>query len=801
MHEHPHDKEIVGLLDPVQRNLERALFNHALGKLNTEALCVTLKSMIKEFTTITSSVPIQSTDLKTRLVEFGDTLLYYYSQSKKGKSIFDLNQTLLYINSTVNGNWFPPYNEKTGIFLNQSQYYNNDEGYNVELEAVNNLSLEGNDGIHDLFQESVSNCSFVASMISIISLDPYLLKDSIEIMTRDENILKIGVTLFFNGCKRVILLNNQLPKNKKLTIKSTSNPGLLWPSFIEKAFLKVNGATYQNFPGSNFGMDCQILINWIPDYVPSNEITSSKLKELYGFFKDKKIILGLGTGKLSPKDCIKYNIVPNHDYSVLNIEENTDTLLGYELTVKNPWLNNGERIFKISEFELFQVLYVSWNPKIFKTKTQKNFIIPKNQSKIQNRGVSKCQQYSFTNPLNQPITVWCLSEEFLKPNQISKTTTSAAIVGDSSNDDIDDTNKSKNKLEILWYYTDHKFEKAFNSDYYQLYKKKVSDGSRFILSKLEIAAKSNVLAVIRSENSKPITNSLTYFHDLDCALEVEKAKPRYQFFKEVSDEWNLNNSGGNWTYSSFIKNPQFLLTVFNKDTEDNFTSNPVGIQLSLNTNEHVKANLLAFEQETLKFSFITQFNPKSLVPGISLKFEDGQIFHPNAVVSTNKRYIIVASTYNPKVLSPFEISVNSPNNFTISKISTSLGLYQKSLTLQWANSNSKCVRMEIPRRSTLAINVIAQNSESQKDGYRPSIRASLYRMEREDYDMSFTNDLNSITPIVINEKFDNSVSGIFVGGNDFEVNSGVYFLQVDRFETGTGNFSVEVGSTYPITVS
>ncbi|GMF46222.1 unnamed protein product [[Candida] boidinii] len=199
MYEHPHDKEIVGLLDPVQRNLERALFNHALGKLSTEALCVTLKSMIKEFTTITSSVPIQSTDLKTRLVEFGDNLLYYYGQSRKGKSIFDLNQTLLYINSTVNGNWFPPYNEKTGIFLNQSQYYNNDEGYNVELEAVNNLSLEGNDGIHDLFQESVSNCSFVASMISIISLDPYLLKDSIKIMTRDENILKIGVTLFFNG--------------------------------------------------------------------------------------------------------------------------------------------------------------------------------------------------------------------------------------------------------------------------------------------------------------------------------------------------------------------------------------------------------------------------------------------------------------------------------------------------------------------------------------------------------------------------------------------------------------------------
>ncbi|OWB70865.1 peptidase activity protein [[Candida] boidinii] len=755
---------------------------------------------------------IQSTDLKTRLVEFGDTLLNHYDQSRKGESIFDLNQTLLHINSTVNGNWFPPYNEKTGVFLNQSEYYNDDEGYNVELEPVNDLSFEGNDGIHDLFQESVSNCSFVASMISIISLDPYLLKDSIKIMTCDENVSKIGVTLFFNGCNRVILLNNQLPKNKKLTVKSTSNPDLLWPSFIEKAFLKVNGATYQDFPGSNFGMDCQILINWIPDYVPSNEITSSKLKELYGYFKDKKIILGLGTGKLSPKDCIKYNLVPNHDYSVLDIEENTDTLLGYELKVKNPWLNNGERIFKISEFELFQVLYVSWNPKIFKTKTQKNFIIPKNQSKIQNRGVSKCQQYSFTNPLNEPITVWCLLEEFLKPNHLLKTTTTtssssssssspAAIANGSFNDDIDANNKSKNKLEILWYYTDHKLEKAFNSDYYQLYKKKVSDGSRFILSKLEIAPKSNVLAVIKSKNSNPITNSLTYFHNLDCDLQVEKAKPRYQFFKEVSDEWNLNNSGGNWTYSSFIKNPQFLLTVFNEDIEDNFTSLPVGIQLSLNTNEHVKANLLAFEQETLKFSFITQFNPKSLVPGISLKFEDGQIFHPNAVVSTNKRYIIVASTYNPKVLSPFEISVNSPNNFTIYKISTSLGLYQKSLTLQWANSNSKCVRMEIPRRSTLAINVIPQNSESQKDGYRPSIRASLYRLEREDYDMSLTNGLNSITPIVINEKFDNCISGIFVGGNDFEVNSGVYFLQVDRFEIGTGEFSVEVGSTYPITVS
>lgn len=72
--------------------------------------------------------------------------------------------------------------------------------------------------------------------------------------------------LYFNGCFRKVVIDDRLPTSsteQTLHVIDRSNPGLLWPALIEKAYLKVRGG--YDFPGSNSGTDIWVLTGWIPE--------------------------------------------------------------------------------------------------------------------------------------------------------------------------------------------------------------------------------------------------------------------------------------------------------------------------------------------------------------------------------------------------------------------------------------------------------------------------------------------------------------------------------------------------------
>ena len=78
--------------------------------------------------------------------------------------------------------------------------------------------------------------------------------------------------LYLNGCSRQIQIDDYLPQSrdsKPLHVTSQTNANLLYPSFIEKAFLKVMGG--YDFPGSNSATDLHILTGWIPEVVHLQE--------------------------------------------------------------------------------------------------------------------------------------------------------------------------------------------------------------------------------------------------------------------------------------------------------------------------------------------------------------------------------------------------------------------------------------------------------------------------------------------------------------------------------------------------
>ena len=74
--------------------------------------------------------------------------------------------------------------------------------------------------------------------------------------------------MHFNGCFRRVVIDDRLPSSRTdrmLHVMDRSNPGLLWPALVEKAYLKIRGG--YDFPGSNSGTDLWILSGWIPEQV------------------------------------------------------------------------------------------------------------------------------------------------------------------------------------------------------------------------------------------------------------------------------------------------------------------------------------------------------------------------------------------------------------------------------------------------------------------------------------------------------------------------------------------------------
>ena len=144
--------------------------------------------------------------------------------------------------------------------------------------------------------------------------------------------------MFFNGCWRRVQIDDRLPTSRNarvLYVIDRSNPGLLWPALLEKAYLKVRGG--YDFPGSNSGTDLAVITGWIPQqvFLHDEEVEQDELwKTMYDAFMDGNVLLTMGTGTLPKREQRLLGLASEHDYAVLNLNQSGDTA---EVLIKNPW--------------------------------------------------------------------------------------------------------------------------------------------------------------------------------------------------------------------------------------------------------------------------------------------------------------------------------------------------------------------------------------------------------------------------------------------------------------------------------
>ncbi|KAM8811781.1 calpain-7 isoform 3-T3 [Eudromia elegans] len=264
-------------------------------------------------------------------------------------------------------------------------------------------------------QTIVSDCSFVASLAISAAYERRYNKKLITSIIYPQNKKgepeynpcgKYMVKLHINGVPRKVIIDDQLPVdyNGELLCSYSNNKNELWVSLIEKAYMKVMGG--YDFPGSNSNIDLHALTGWIPERIAMHSDNQAFNKDntfrmLYQRFHKGDVLITTATGVMSEEEGEKWGLVPTHAYAVLDIREYKGLRF---LQLKNPWshlrwkgrysendtrnwtpdlqkylnfdprtaqkIDNG--IFWISWEDLCQyydVIYLSWNPSLFKEST------------------------------------------------------------------------------------------------------------------------------------------------------------------------------------------------------------------------------------------------------------------------------------------------------------------------------------------------------------------------------------------------------------------------------------------------
>lgn len=618
--------------------------------------------------------------------------------------------------------------------------------YNFQQIQITNWDM---DGTCQLYQDLLNDCSYVSSVLSIAENTMATQKLNGCVYPREASSL-YHVRLFFNGCERIVVVDNLLPfpeqhpssnrNNRQLIISSIETKDLYWPALVEKAYIQLLlNHGYHDFQGSNMATDTFMLIGWIPEVV---RIHLDNLDEmLVNYFQRGEVLIGLGTGVLTDKVCKELKLVSNHDYAVTSIAKED----GNCLQLKNSWLN--QRSLSITGLSNFKYLYLNWNPKtLFGFKSTITF-------KYQNRAAfGDTQQFLIHNKSHQKQELWILLERHLSDSP--------------EDDDAVDIWININIYDVR--------TKLLNrAEHLNITRNKEMNNRLFLLKFILEPSKEYMVV---PECSTSTLFSLHAYNNIGPEFSFEKAAYEKPFTKEITGNWDTTNLGSPYNKSSYIKNPQYVIPVTERTDVD----------IALFANDpciHVNFHIFYCGEEEIT-SGTREFDPKSLLSHES--YEQNTVVQNFKDLEVGNYRIVVSNIEN--VIGKYKLVLNSTKELKIAKIPTSLGLFLRQCTFDWNNNNSHKLLI----RTTDYNNNIRLHLHNYLDTpitellqYRPFMRASLFNR--------FTSQ-----SVFINETWCNNLYGLFY---DWTIElPGEFILLVELQHTSEFHCSVSLGNNKDISL-
>lgn len=673
---------------------------------------------------------------------------YYEELLQKKEKVFTFTEKVIQLSSTQHGHFWNPLiklGEYSSLDIEPTKITEHTIktpklGENLEIE-MHSAQLDWSEsGIHDLFQDLLPNCSFVLSLLLIaeMGMEPHL-----RSLVRHFNSEKIKVQLHFNGLWREIALNLDLPfvlaphSNRSIFVRSSSNPELLWPALLEKAFLVSFGMDYL-FSGSNMANDTYMLTGWFPEVM---RISSTSLKDIGKLWNSKKngeVMLGIGTGKISDELAEVFGVISEHDYVVSGYDEEQRIL-----TLKNPWKSSKlpEKRFLEVNMDLiqqFKFLYVNKKPK-FSQVASVAIVNPKNGEK--SRYIGQNPQFDFSNSTATDQKVAVVAEQFVMNNPNTEFQV-----------DIYENNQGK----------------IFVSDQVECVRLIVTN-SRFSHVEIVMKPNCNYTAVFRCNYESQVKFFLSVHHNLSN-LQLVKTKSKYSNSVLFNGQWGKQYSGGHWGLETFINNPQYDVNFREKSDlqvvlRSNFDQN-VNFHIIHIDDDQIGKPLRNFDQSRVLFD--ENYTKEIMVRSVK-DVEPG-----------NYRLIVSNYEINQSEHS-LEVSWNS-NLVKIDPVHVNLGLFIQNSEFHWVDANRQKLSIWTERHGTEVTCRFNPTENSDNPlAYRPAIRASVF-------------DSETCEPIVVNTNWNDLVYGVFL---EFRMEKAKhpYTILIERFERGTGLCRFQIGSS------
>lgn len=562
----------------------------------------------------------------------------------------------------------------------------------------------------DLVQDAATDCSVVASLCAGVArqkrghtslmpsiLYPYDFENHRPQMSRNG---KYVVRLNFNGCFRKVVIDDRIPTSstsRVIHVVDRNNPGLLWPTLLEKAYLKVRGG--YDFPGSNSATDLWILSGWIPEqvFLQADELEPDRFwKRIMNGFSYGDVMITMGTGKMSSKTERAIGLAGEHDYAVLDVREVEGQRL---LLIKNPWVEgtswrgrfksapktnysnekeSGDLLVQLEDEEPvnsprdllnvddqltpgtfwmdldnvlqhFESIYLNWNPGLFSYRQDIHFgwdlSVPANGIE-RNRGTHASFRHNpqFTVTTAKRESVWFLLWRHFK-NSVPEDATPEDIESGRQYIDLNGhitliVFSSKGRRVLL---SERHLQKGWFVD------------SPQTLLKLEDCEPGEVYTVVPLEQGLPDTeHHFTLSAFSNSQMKLAEASARHSNATEIVSSWTKDTAGGNAQQPTYCDNPQFTVTV-------PYKSNVSLLVETCDAQLNIHVKLLHSGGKRM-----FRVSSKDIIV-------DSKEYRPNCCLAEVEeldpgKYTVICSTFEPQQLGHFMLRIESSQRVGIEQL-------------------------------------------------------------------------------------------------------------------------------------
>ncbi|KAH9935228.1 uncharacterized protein BXZ73DRAFT_89556 [Epithele typhae] len=371
----------------------------------------------------------------------------------------------------------------------------------------------------DIVQHIVSDCSVCASMViatdhrrrfrTKMILSSLFPQDATGFPAPSAT-GKYQLRILYNGGHRRVRIDDQLPSypDGPLMCVSTGSKGQLWPSLVEKAYMKLAGG--YDFIGS-------ALAGWIPEALDIRTCVAT-----------------FGTGQRISTGNLPISLLPTHCYAMIGI---TNSGEDRRAIVFDPWTTDLTLCIGAVElpiellFSLFDGLYLSWNPETFKYQHAFHWLPP-----VRN-------------------ALWILILPRL--NRISPAAHYRTHLK------IDDTNGAREGEEVWILLTRHLRSHRSQEEFIALTAHTGSGAASATIPvlRLPISPSEQLITLVASYEGERDDVGFTLTVYANSRTMWVHAPQELLYSKDIEGAFTQKTAGGNHTYPTYYLNPQYHLRV------------------------------------------------------------------------------------------------------------------------------------------------------------------------------------------------------------------------------------------------